>query len=481
MKHFKLSLIAAFSFLLTLSAFAKPENLWIIGGPFNAHKPNWLFRDIVKLEKSSENAAVFYYRGYIGYNTFGDEPGNFKILTTDNSWDGYHPDGSVNQQIGATQVGQTLSMRFGGDDTKWFIPEDRSGDGYYVIKIDTENNTFLIESFTAASSADYPVGLFCVGGPFIINNGAWSPDEAKKLERDDADPDVFHFRGYLEHNQWGSEPGNFKILVNARDWSDAFHPGGTEDNVALSSAVDMSLAVRHGGADNKWFLPEDGSGNGYWEFSVDARNLTIRVDSFVHDFDYFDHVYIAGSAMPCGWNSAEPEVMNKVSEGVYTWTGTVAAGEFKFLKFLNSWSRCYVAVSSGETVGIDHLNSVVYEKNYAESGNDYKFVVDEQTAGKDVTITLNLADKTMEVKSVISSVVNPADNLSVDIRPAKGKALVSGMASETYTARVFSMEGMLIRQVSFDGNTGIELPQGYYLVSVSDGSGLIAKTKIVIF
>ncbi|MDR2622072.1 MAG: hypothetical protein LBC48_05765, partial [Dysgonamonadaceae bacterium] len=62
---------AAIAIFTTASLFAQPENLYIIGGPFNAHNPNWLFRDIVQLEKDSENPSVFYYRGYIGYNTFG--------------------------------------------------------------------------------------------------------------------------------------------------------------------------------------------------------------------------------------------------------------------------------------------------------------------------------------------------------------------------------------------------------------------------
>jgi hypothetical protein len=143
MNQLKIFFIVAFCCILNLSIFAQPESLYIIGGPFNANKPNWIFRDVVPLDKDSENPYVFYYRGYIGYNTFGDEPGNFKILTSNNSWDGYHPDGNDNQLIGTDQVGKTLNIRFGGADTKWSIPSDRSGDGYYSIKIDTQNNILL--------------------------------------------------------------------------------------------------------------------------------------------------------------------------------------------------------------------------------------------------------------------------------------------------------------------------------------------------
>jgi hypothetical protein len=478
MKNLKLLLVAFCCITFGLSVFAQPENLYIIGGPFNANKPNWLFRDIVQMDKDSANPAIFYYRGYIGYNTFGDEPGNFKILTANNSWDGYHPDGNSNQPLGAEQVGKTLSMRLGGDDTKWYISDDRSGDGYYEIKVDTENNTFLIESFTPDSSPEFPVGLFCVGGPFIINDGGWNPSEAKKMERDGKNPNVFHFSGYLEYNQWGNEPGNFKILINARTWDDSFHPGADSD-VLLSDAIGKPLPVRNGGADNKWNLPENGDGNGYWKFTIDAQNLTVKVDTFIRDIDYFDHVYISGDAMPCGWTNSTPEIMNKVAEGVYSWTGIVNAGEFKFLKYINSWSACYVAESENEPVVLNNGQSFVYEKDYTKLGNDYKFGISQDDANKEVTVILNMNEKIMKVITTTNA-IDHVKNLSVAVSAAKGKALINGETSKNYTARIFSIDGKQIVQKTFTGNTEITLQQGYYLISVSDISGIITSKKIVI-
>jgi hypothetical protein len=479
MNQLKIFFIVAFCCILNLSIFAQPESLYIIGGPFNANKPNWIFRDVVPLDKDSENPYVFYYRGYIGYNTFGDEPGNFKILTSNNSWDGYHPDGNDNQLIGTDQVGKTLNIRFGGADTKWSIPSDRSGDGYYSIKIDTQNNTFTIESFTAVSSAEFPVGLFCVGGPFIIDDPLWSVDEAKKLERDAVDPNLFHFRGYLEHNQWGNEPGNFKILINARDWSDSFHPGNTEENVSLCSAIKQYLPVRRNGSDNKWYLPEDGSGNGYWEFSINAENQTLRVDSFVQDFDYFDHVYITGSAMPCGWTDSNPEVMNKISRGIYSWTGTLNVGEFKFLKYLNSWTSCYVANSSDESVILNNEHDIVYEKNYNKLGNDYKFAINDENANKQVTITLNLITKKMTVSHVINN-ISSYEKPSVNIYTQNRKIFINGLTNESYRAQIFSIDGKKISQKIFSGNTELLVQPGKYIVKIAKRDNKVILSKVVI-
>lgn len=458
---------------------AQPESLFIIGGPFNANKPNWIFRDVVPLEKDAVNPYIFYYRGYIGYNTFGDEPGNFKILTSNNSWDGYHPDATENQLIGAEKVGEILNIRLGGADTKWYIPADRSGDGYYSIKIDTQNNTFTIENFTAASSPEFPVGLFCVGGPFLVDDPQWNVNESKKLERDNVNPNLFHFRGYLEYNQWGNEPGNFKVLINARDWSDSFHPGNTEENVLLSSAFKQYLPLRRNGSDNKWYLPEDGSGNGYWEFSIDAANQTLKVDSFVHDFDYFNQVYITGAAMPCGWTNSSPEVMNKISRGIYSWTGTLNAGEFKFLKFLNSWTNCYVATSASEEIALNSDHNIVYERNYNKLGNDYKFVISEDNANKKVTITLNLNTKKMTVTNVINN-INSDEKFFVNMFAQNHKIYISGLGKESYSAQIFSLDGKKILQKTISENAELNVQPGKYIVKVAKMDNKVILSKVVI-
>ena len=495
MRHLKLLLLFAFCSTFWLPVFAQYENLYIIGGPFNAHNPNWLHGDVVQLEKDSENPYIFYYRGYIGYNTFGDEPGNFKILISNNSWEGYHPDGHENQLIGATQVGTPLAMREGGDDTKWFVPEDRTGDGYYVIKVDTENNTFLIESFMAASSTEVPVGLFLIGGPFIIDNLNWSErTDVIKMERDDTDPDVFHFRGYMECNQWGVDPDHFKILVNAREWGNEFHPEG-DDDLSFTDLIAGQASTIVKTEDKKWYLPEDGSGNGYWDFSVDAKNLTLTVNEFIHDFDYFEEVYITGDAMPCGWTDSNPEVMTKESRGVYFWTGIVNTGEFKFLKHNNSYNGCYVTNSTegDEYIVLDEEYDITYEKNYTkhDSGSDYKFVIGEENANKEVSITLDLDTKKMTIVAIVddeeedddngTTTIDKAQNQLANVFSAEGKVLINGVANENYTTQIFNIAGRQITQKNFVGNIEITLPQGCYLISLSNKLGNTTKTKVVVF
>lgn len=117
-----------------------PKELYIMGGPFNKNASNWLLQDAVQMERDADNPFVFYYRGPIRFNSFGDEPGNIKFLLG-RSWnDNYHPVGTTN-----VPLLQATKIQLNGTDTKWTIPEDRSGDGLYIIKVNLLDETIDVE------------------------------------------------------------------------------------------------------------------------------------------------------------------------------------------------------------------------------------------------------------------------------------------------------------------------------------------------
>jgi len=91
------------------------------------------------MERDTLKPFVFYYRGELRYNTFGDEPGNIKFLVGRTWNDNYHPAGTTN-----VPLLQATKIRRNGDDTKWTIPEDRSGDGYYAITVNTLDETIEV-------------------------------------------------------------------------------------------------------------------------------------------------------------------------------------------------------------------------------------------------------------------------------------------------------------------------------------------------
>ncbi|MDR0415153.1 MAG: T9SS type A sorting domain-containing protein [Prevotellaceae bacterium] len=283
-------------FRLTLKAerLTPPESLYIMGGPFNKNieKGNWLLDHAIEMERDADNPFVFYYRGEIRYNTFGDERGSIKFLVGKTWSNNYHP-------VGETDVplSQANKMRLsGGADSKWTIPKDGSGDGYYIIKINTLEETIEVEFFPeepteqppvqAVSPADIfkvtlkaeriapPQSLYIMGGPFNKNTekGNWLLDHAIEMERDADNPFVFYYRGEIRYNTFGDERGSVKFLVGKAWGNNNYHPVGEAD-VPLSQADKMRL----GGADSKWTIPEDGSGDGYYVIKINTLEKTIEV------------------------------------------------------------------------------------------------------------------------------------------------------------------------------------------------------------
>ncbi|MDR1810296.1 MAG: hypothetical protein LBR34_07830 [Prevotella sp.] len=144
-----------------------PQSLYIMGGPFNKHDPNWLLDDAVEMERDSLNPFVFYYRGELRYNTFGDERGSIKFLLGRTWNDNYHPAGTTN-----VPLLQAAKIRLNGADTKWTIPADRSGDGYYVIKVNTLDETidvkFTSELAVNPAKQDKKIKVFASGGKVFV-------------------------------------------------------------------------------------------------------------------------------------------------------------------------------------------------------------------------------------------------------------------------------------------------------------------------
>lgn len=247
--------------------------------------------------------------------------------------------------------------------------------------------TFAISVFAQ------PANVYLIGGPVNKNNPNWLLNHKVELTKDSNNPAVFYYKGYLAYNWRGDERGNIKFLIG-NDWGGAFHPN-TVDNVRLEGTTPM----RQDGSDTKWFIPADRTGDGYYELILNTQDMTLVVDSFRHDLNP-EKIYAVGASMPCGWNNSTPEVMTRTNPAVpvYTWTGIMSSGDFKFLTPLSigNWDYCYAATSANVPVNYGVAQNLIFEvRNSAETTfNDYKFIMNETA---ECTITVNLIDKTMTV------------------------------------------------------------------------------------
>ena len=107
-------------------------------------------------------------------------------------------------------------------------------------------------------------------------------------------------------------------------WTDAFHPDN-DVNELLSGTTTMSQDSR----DTKWFIPDDRSGDGYYELTLNTDLMTLTVDVFRADPNP-EEIYIVGESMPCGWDNNNPEVMVREDPevAIYKWSGVMNSGDF---------------------------------------------------------------------------------------------------------------------------------------------------------
>ena len=178
-----------------------PRNLYIHGGPFNLDAGDWQIQDAVLLTTDPERPYVFWYKGDLHYNEIGAEGGSFKLLQKHDWGDNYHPEGTGNVSL-SEAIGKPLKMRLNGEDSKWTIPADHSGDGYYEIEVDVVNLTLTVTKFVPGE-ARYPRAVFAVGAALPCG---WPLDNTTAMQMDSVEDGVYEWAGYVTE-------GDFKFTM----------------------------------------------------------------------------------------------------------------------------------------------------------------------------------------------------------------------------------------------------------------------------
>jgi len=245
-KPYRVSLTDGVAPKLIVEKVTTYEHIYLIGGPVNTHDPNWLLADARELEKDPVNPFIFYYRGFLKYNTMGDERGAIKFLASNTSWDpSFHPAGSAN-----IPLAQASKMSLGGADTKWEIPADGSGNGYYVIKLNTLNETITVEQFDHAN-VDFPASIFITG-------------DAMPCGWDNTAPEIMLPTNILEGKySWTGNvlPGQFKFLKNKGSWGSCYVSTVNDQPVVYNQLFPIVYEFEYynnGGNDYKFIFTESG-------------------------------------------------------------------------------------------------------------------------------------------------------------------------------------------------------------------------------
>lgn len=219
-------------------------HIYLVGGPINTHNPNWQLSDARELEKDPANPFIFYYRGFLRYNTFGDERGAIKFLTSNTTWDpAFHPVGTSN-----VALAQAAKMRIGGSDTKWEIPADGTRNGYYVIKLNTLDETISVEQFVQ-TNVDFPTNIYITGDAMPCG---WVNGDPETMVPTNIMEGKYEWTGNLV-------PGQFKFLKTKGTWGSCYVSTVVDQPIEYGQLFPVVYEldyISNGGNDYKFVVSE---------------------------------------------------------------------------------------------------------------------------------------------------------------------------------------------------------------------------------
>lgn len=218
-----------------------------------------------------------------------------------------------------TQKGQFLpSYNKGADDTKIvFRNDDTMPDDKFNI---TESGVYkvvvnLLDLSITFGKVDLPPynEIYMVGS--AAPNG-WDIANATKLTQNATNPFVFTYQGVMQ-------AGEFKFPVNRNsDWG--------QDMFMKKSDTEMYLHQGGTSGDDKWSITK----KGFYTITLNLLDNSIIIQR--------EKIFMVGSATPVGWDIGQAvELVEDGTDGcIFTYTGPMVSGEFKFPVNRNSdWGQ----------------------------------------------------------------------------------------------------------------------------------------------
>lgn len=239
-------------------------------------------------------------------------------------------------------------------------------EGWYVLSVNTESR-----------HVEYYEPLYLVGDAAPTG---WNLKKAEQMTN--LTSSHLTWRGVLSE-------GELKFACNAPSglFEDPFYQAEEDRTLAEGTTALWFNNTKDVTLDYKWYVEY----NGIYTIDVDldAATVSFTFEGGLDDLPY-QHVYIVGSAVPCGWNIGSPETMTydfmATEKGTFTWTGMLSDGELKFsLDKDPSWGGEWImAPEAGAAI------SPVSNGVYSPDGSpDNKWVVKYAESGE-YTITVNV-------------------------------------------------------------------------------------------
>ena len=320
--------------------------LFLVG---DASPNGWDIANAIEMTPSTSNPGVFVYQGSLS-------TGSFKLPVNRNGC--WCQDFYTRDATDATKIVHNIAGS--GDDLKWEITQG----GQYKVTVNLFDLTISIEAVSAPPFSN----IYIVGD---ASPSGWNIDSPQAFTQSSSNPFIFTYEAHLS-------AGSFKILAGSTgNWCGEWYRPLTDGQALTLTDVEQNSGCN---PDNKWTVSS--SEVGRYKITLNTANNTISIQKV--------NLYIIGDGGPNGWNIATPVPMT-YSNGVYTFSGQLNAGEFKISKFKGDWC-------DGDWINAATANQSISDGNYIVThkcdGPDNKWKV--QTAGTH-TISINLDTQLMTI------------------------------------------------------------------------------------
>jgi hypothetical protein len=234
------------------------------------------------------------------------------------------------------------------------------------------SNTLSITVTAYAKAIPPPYSQLWLLGDATPNG--WTLDGATPLVQDSADPFMFSYTGTFS-------AGDFKIAT-AKSFDAPFYRPLANHQPLNNTKAQLNA----GDPDNKWQITKAGK----YRVTLNLHTLRLIVsDLRSNDPPPYSKLWIVGDATPKGWDidNATPMVQDSADPYVFTYTGTLTAGEFKIPTQKNWNDKFYRPVA-------DHQDLADTDVKLSAGDPDNKWQI---TAAGNYKVILDLRSVTITI------------------------------------------------------------------------------------
>lgn len=297
------------------------------------------------------------------------KPGKF-------SWDGHLSTGNLKF---ITTLGQFLPSYNKGADNTHLVYRDKDNQPDDQFNIPTSGNytitlNLLDLTVSIVTSTVPPYQRLWMLGDAIPSG--WNIDTPDEMRVDSSNLFVFKYNGILN-------AGEFKIPTATGNFTTDYYMPLANHQDLTSTGVQL---VHNGSPDLKWQVTTAGP----YKITLDLQNASIKIKPFTP----YTQMWMVGDATPVGWNIDNPQPMtpDPANPYIFTYTGPMLAGEFKFPVATGNWGGDFFMPE------INHQNLGSSRVKFVPGGNpDNKWQI---TVPGNYKITLNQLKETIDIVKI---------------------------------------------------------------------------------